>query len=134
QVVDGDDVAVLQPARGARLPQEAGACVLRTADGAAQDLEGDVATDDGVVRLPHGAHRTFPDELVQLELPDAALLIGARHTAPLGRTDQFALCRPTGERVGRAFSARPTRKCAATWSASRRPRRRRVVAGRARRS
>src|SRR5256714_7645187 len=102
--------SVLQPVRGARLPQETGACVLRTADGAAQDLEGDVATDDGVVRLPHGAHRTFPDELVQLELPDAAVLIGARHTAPRGPTDQCARCRPTGQRGGRSISARPPRK------------------------
>src|SRR5205809_8062814 len=78
---------------------------MRASNGAAQDLEGDVAADYGIVRLPHRAHRAFPDELVQLELADVAVLIRTGHTAPFGRTDQCAHYRPTGQRV-RVSSAR----------------------------
>src|SRR5205809_7044012 len=90
EVVDRDDVAMLQGARRARLPQEPGTRVLGAPDGAAQDLERDVVADVRVVRLPHGSHRAFSDELVQPEIPNSAILIVSRHAARSGLPEQCA--------------------------------------------
>src|SRR2546425_8602144 len=62
---------MLQRPGGARLTQETVARVRRPADRAGEQLQRDEAADDRIVGLPHGAHRAFPDELVQLEFPDS---------------------------------------------------------------
>src|SRR3989449_1624847 len=79
EVVDRDDVGVLQHAGGARLAQEALTDVGGAAHLGGEELEGDVAPQDGVVGLPHDAHGALADELVQLELAESPVLLGLGH-------------------------------------------------------
>ena len=80
EVVDGDDVGVLDRARGARLAQESLLHVFRLAEARAQQLQRDVAPQHRVVGFPDDAHCPFPEELVQLVLAEAAIpLLGVGH-------------------------------------------------------
>ena len=80
EVVDRDDVGVLDGSRGARLTQEALLHVGRFAEARGQQLEGNVAAQHRVVGLPHDAHRSLTEELVQLVLPEPAVaLLGVAH-------------------------------------------------------
>ena len=80
EVVHGDDVGVLNGAGGPRFAQEPLVHVLGLAEARAQQLERDVAAQHRVVGLPHDAHRTFAQELVQLVLPEPAVALrGVAH-------------------------------------------------------
>src|SRR2546425_9321142 len=92
---------MLQRPGGARLTQETVARVRRPADRAGEQLQRDEAADDRIVGLPHGAHRAFPDELVQLEFPDSpelglchphAVLRSEEHTSEL-QSLAYLVCR-----------------------------------------
>jgi len=79
QIVDRHDVRVLNRPRRARLAQEPLLHLLRLAEDVAQELQGDVAPQDGVVRLPHDPHRPLADEGVELVLAEPAIALGFRH-------------------------------------------------------
>src|SRR5205807_6978029 len=61
------------------LTEEAVAHVGRLGERGAEQLQGHVAPQDGIVRLPHDAHRPFADELMELELVQPAEGFGVGH-------------------------------------------------------
>jgi hypothetical protein len=86
QVVDGDDVGVAQPCAGLRLAEKARAQLIARVHVLGDDLEGDHALQQGVVRLVHGAHASLPDLLYDLVLAESfdhrpLDLFGAHRTA-----------------------------------------------------
>src|SRR5215831_9865647 len=68
EIVDRDDVGVVQLRAGLRLTEEARSQLVALAHSLGNDLEGDHAIQQGVVRFVHNAHAPPPDLLYDLIL------------------------------------------------------------------
>ena len=60
--VNGGDVRVVQAGEDLRLPLEPGEAVRISGEGVGQDLQGDLAVELRVGRLPDLAHAAFPEQ------------------------------------------------------------------------
>ena len=66
QSVDGGDVGVIQRGQQLGLALEAGQAVRVVGEGCRQELDGDLAVEGGIDRLPHTAHPPLADFLAEL--------------------------------------------------------------------
>ena len=97
-VVDDDDVRVLQLRDGLRLAQQARLAVGRVA-ARAQELDGDLAIELGIVRRVDLAHAAAPQQADEDEAPDAL--------AALESPSRSSELRPAAEAA--AVSSTPSR-------------------------
>src|SRR5262245_11074825 len=75
EIVYRDDVGMLDRAGGARFAAEAFLHVHGLSKTAAQQAQRHLTAQNGVIGLPNDAHRSFPEELVQLVLAESLVTL-----------------------------------------------------------